>query len=53
MKLLQALIGWQSVEDHTAATKREEFGPLVQPIRGQIIPAQEGQGMFHVKLHKK
>ena len=49
--LLQALLGWPSVDDHMAARESSEFKELVTPIRSAIVPPASGKGMFHVKLH--
>jgi hypothetical protein len=52
-KLLQALIGWSSVEEHMRAREKSEFPTVIKPIRDLTIPAQQGKAMFHVKLHGK
>ncbi len=54
-KLLQALIGWESIEAHMAARGKSEFPELIKPVRVLTIPSQPGQHgkhMFHVKLQK-
>ena len=51
--LMQALLGWPSVDDHMAVRDDPKFGELVGPLRSSVVPPVAGSGMFHVKLRAK
>ena len=55
-KVLQGLLGWESVEQHMKARDSGDFGPLIGPIRDMALPRLEGKTyspVFHVKLQGK
>ena len=55
-KVLQGLLGWESLEQHMKARESSDFGPYIGPIRDMTLPRLEGRTyspVFHVKLQGK
>ncbi|KPI39511.1 uncharacterized protein AB675_5203 [Cyphellophora attinorum] len=49
---LQALLGWESVEQHMALRNKPEFAEVVKPVRAIQAKGRDDMGMFHAKLRK-
>jgi hypothetical protein len=48
----QALLGWESVEQHMALRNKPEFAEVVKPVRAIQAKGRDDMGMFHAKLRK-
>ncbi|KAK2750578.1 hypothetical protein FQN57_002649 [Myotisia sp. PD_48] len=48
--LVIMVVGWESKEDHMAASKTEEFERAIGPLKRTMLPALQVLEMRHVKL---